>query len=138
MILEIKKELKVLLVDDDPAMLESVKENMNLRCDFVFDCARSAYDATEMLCQKDYDAIICDVQMPELDGFEFLKTLRDSGNDIPFIVFTVTDNKETALKAYQLGANGFVGKFGRPEVVFPTLIKHIEQATPQKRLKIVL
>jgi CheY-like chemotaxis protein len=130
--------MKVLLVDDDPAMLESVKDNLAVRCDYTFDCAKSAYEATEMICQKDYDAIICDIQMPELDGFEFLVTLRKSGNNIPFIVFTVTDNPETAMKAYQLGANGFVGKFGKPEIVFPTLIKHIEQATLHKPLKTML
>jgi DNA-binding NarL/FixJ family response regulator len=70
--------------------------------------------------------------MPGLDGFQFLKQLREKGNNIPFVVFTVTDNKETALKAYRLGANGFVGKFGKPDLVFSTLIKFITNAVNNK------
>ncbi len=62
------------------------------------------------------------------DGLEFLKALRESGNNVPFIVFTVTEDKETALKAFNLGANGFVGKSGDPEVVFSTLKRCIDES----------
>lgn len=78
--------------------------------------------------QKEPDVIVCDIQMPAKNGFEFLKTLRNDNNNIPFIVFTVTDDKETALKAFTLGATGFVGKYGDPETVFATLQRCIEKA----------
>ena len=73
--------------------------------------------------------------MPTTDGFEFLKSLRDSGNDVPFIVFTVTEDKETALKAFRLGANGFVGKYGKPQVIFSTLMKRINDVINNSREK---
>ena len=87
------------------------------------------------MLQKEYDAIVCDIQMPMTNGFEFLRTLRDNGNNIPFIVFTVTEDKETALKAFRLGANGFVGKFGNPQTVFSTLIKCINEVVNNSREK---
>ncbi len=74
------------------------------------------------------DAIVCDIQMPITDGFEFLKTLRENGNNVPFIVFTVTEDKQKALKAFNLGANGFVGKSGDPETVFFTLQRCITKS----------
>ena len=123
-----KNELHVLLVDDDSDLLKSVKKGLTLKSNYCFDLALSADAASEKMSQKEYAAIVCDIQMPTMDGFEFLKKLRNKGNDIPFIVFTVTDDKETALKAFRLGANGFVGKYGNPEVVFSTLIKSIEDA----------
>ncbi|MGD9130490.1 MAG: response regulator [Candidatus Bathyarchaeota archaeon] len=121
-------QIQVLLVDDDSELLSSVKNGLNLECNFDFDLAFSAESAVEKMIQKEYDAIVCDIQMPMTNGFEFLKTLRDNGSDIPFIVFTVTEDKETALEAFRLGANGFVGKYGKPEVVFSTLIKCINDA----------
>jgi DNA-binding NarL/FixJ family response regulator len=67
--------------------------------------------------------------MPVIDGLQFLKTLREQNNNIPFIVFTITQDKEKALRAFNLGANGFVGKSGDPEIVFSTLRRCIDKAT---------
>lgn len=128
-------QLQVLLVDDDSELLTSVKKCLNLECNFNVDLAFSADAAVEKMIQKDYAAIICDIQMPMTNGFEFLKKLRDNGNTIPFIVFTVTEDKETALKAFRLGANGFVGKYGKPQAVFSTLIKCINEAITNSREK---
>lgn len=125
----------VLLVDDDSQLLSSAKKCLNLECDYAVDVAFSVDAAVEKMVQKEYDAIICDIQMPMTNGFEFLKTRRDNGNNIPFIVFTVTEDRETALKAFRLGANGFVGKFGKPPVVFSTLIKCINDAINNSREK---
>ena len=118
----------VLLVDDDSALLESVKKGLDLKSKYSFDLAFSAEEASEQMSQKNYVAIVCDIQMPVMDGFEFLRSLREKGNDIPFIVFTVTDDKATALRAFRFGANGFVGKYGKPEVVLSTLVKCIDDA----------
>ena len=122
----------VLLVDDDSALLESVKKGLDLKGNYAFDLAFSAEEALEKMSQNDYVAIVCDIQMPVIDGFEFLKSLREDGNDVPFIVFTVTDDKATALKAFRFGANGFVGKYGKPEVVLSTLVKCIEDAVSNR------
>ena len=130
-------QIRVLLVDDDSELLETAKKCLNLQCNYDVELASSADEAFEKMIQKEYDAIVCDIQMPVTDGFEFLKALRDSGNTIPFIVFTVTEDKETALKAFNLGANGFVGKYGNPEVVFSTLKRCIDEAVnnPRKKLQ---
>jgi CheY-like chemotaxis protein len=131
--LNMEKQIHILLVDDDSELLESAKEILNLRCNYDVDLASSADVASEKMIQKEYDVIVCDILMPVMDGFEFLKALRESGNKVPFIVFTVTEDKETALKAFRLGANGFVGKYGNPEVVFSTLIKCISEAVNNSR-----
>jgi len=126
-------QIRVLFVDDDSQLLETAKKCLNLQCNYAIELASSADDAFEKMIQKEYDVIICDIQMPVTDGFEFLKALRNSGNTIPFIVFTVTEDKETALKAFNLGANGFVGKYGKPKVVFSTLKRCIDEAVNNPR-----
>jgi two-component system response regulator AtoC len=113
-----KEQIDVLFVDDDKEFLKSAKQCLKLQGNFNVETALSVDEALEKMRQK----------KPLADGFEFLKTLRDSEYDVPFIVFTVTEDKETALKAFKLGANAFVGKSGDPEAVFSTLQKCVEKS----------
>jgi DNA-binding NtrC family response regulator len=123
-----KEQIKILFVDDDEEFLKGAKQCLNLQGNFGIESASSVDEALEKMKKKKPDAIICDIQMPITDGFEFLKALRESDNKVPFIVFTVTEDKETALKAFKLGANAFVGKSGDPEAVFSTLQRCIKKS----------
>ena len=123
-----REPIKVLFVDDDEEFLKSAKQCLKLQGNFDIESAFSVDEAMEKMKKKKPDAIVCDIRMPVTDGFEFLKALRDSEYNVPFIVFTVAEDKETALRAFNLGANGFVGKSGDPEVVFSTLQRCIEKS----------
>lgn len=123
-----REPIKVLFVDDDEEFLKSAKQCLKLHGNFDIESAFSVDEAMEKMKKKKPDAIVCDIQMPLTDGFEFLKALRESEYNVPFIVFTVAEDKETALRAFNLGANGFVGKSGDPEVVFSTLQRCIEKS----------
>ena len=121
-----KERIKVLFVDDDIELLKTAKQCLNLQGNYDITSASSVDEAIEKMTKKQPDAIICDINMPGTSGFEFLKALRETGNKVPFIVFTVTEDKEKALEAFNLGANGFVGKSGNPEIVFSTLKRCLE------------
>jgi len=116
-----KEQTKVLLVDNDVEFLKSAKQCLKLQGNFDIELASSVNEALKKMTKKEIDVIVSDIQMPMKDGLEFLKTLRENGNNVPFIVFTVTEDKQIALKAFNLGANGFVGKSGDPETIFSTL-----------------
>jgi len=113
--------IQILLIDDEVELTKSVKECMKPFGNFDIECVNSAEKASEKINCKEYDVIVCDIDMPSKDGLTFLMDLRKSGNQIPFIVFTVSEDKESAIHAFKVGANGFVGKFGKPELVFSTL-----------------
>ena len=123
-----KEQTKVLLVDDNVEFLKSAKQCLNMQGNFDIESASSVNEALEKMTKNNPDAIVCDIQMPMTDGLEFLRTLRENGNNVPFIVFTVTEDKQKALKAFNLGANGFVGKSGDPKTVFSTLQRCIEKS----------
>ena len=131
-------QTRVLLVDNDSQLLKSAKECLNLHGKYDIKFAPSAETAFEKISNSEYDMIICDIRIPVTNGLEFLKELRASGNTIPFIVFTVAEDKQTALRAFTLGANAFVGKYGDPEVVFSTLERCIDTDinNQQKKCKI--
>ena len=123
-----KESINVLFVDDDADLVKSAKQCLRLHGNYNIESAFSVDDALEKIKQNQTDVIICDLKMPTKGGFEFLQTLRKNNNSIPFIVFTVTEDKEKALKAFTLGANGFVGKNGKPETVFSTLQRCIDKS----------
>ena len=121
--------INVLMVDNDAKFLASAKECLNLQGGLNVTTAQSSKPALEMMKKKTPDVIVCALHMQDTTGFEFLKTLRNDGNEIPFIVFTIDDDKEVALEAFRQGANGFIGKYGAPSVVYSQLKEHIDKVT---------
>lgn len=122
------EQARVLLVDDNIDFLKSAKECLKLHGNYQIETASSVDEALEKTKTNRPDAIICDLQMPVKDGLDFLKTLRNDDDNIPFILFTVVEDKDKAVSAFRWGANGFVRKSGDPEVVFSTLQKCIDKA----------
>ncbi|MEI7433588.1 MAG: response regulator [Methanomicrobiales archaeon] len=86
--------ISVLYVDDEPGLLEIGKLFLEQSGQFQVDTTISATDALTMIPSKVYDAIISDYQMPGMDGIELLKTVRSSGNTIPFILSTGYSSEE--------------------------------------------
>jgi DNA-binding NtrC family response regulator len=125
----------VLCVDDEAEFLESAKQLLELETSFQVDLACSVEDALEKMKSKVFDAVVSDYQMPGKSGLDFLKELRDSGNDVPFILFTGKGREEVAVKALNLGAARYFNKFGNPETVYCELVHGIRQAVAQRKVE---
>ena len=100
----------VLYVDDEPALLDITQLYLQRLGDFKVDIADSALLALEKLKIYQYNAIISDYQMPQMNGIEFLKEVRCSGNNVPFIIFTGRGSEEIADEAFKSGANYYLQK----------------------------
>jgi len=118
----------ILYVDDESALLELGKLFLEQSGQFSVDTIISAPDALSLLNSKTYDAIISDYQMPEMDGIAFLKRVRGSGNNIPFILFTGRGREEIVIQALNEGANFYLQKGGDPIAQFTELIHKIQIA----------
>jgi PAS domain S-box-containing protein len=128
-----KMPIRVLHLDSDPGFLKVAKLCLELQGPFKVDTASSIEDAIEKMKKKSYDVIISDYVMPEKSGLEFLKELRDSGNKIPFIMFTGKGREEVVIKALNLGADQYVDKTGDPETVYCQLAHSIRTAVEGKK-----
>ena len=74
----------VLVVDDDPALLQGLPETLRLRMSGVtVDTADSAATALDRIAARDYDAIVTDIRMPGMDGLALLAEIRTRRPDTP-------------------------------------------------------
>src|SRR5436853_576025 len=78
------RQPRVLIVDDDPALLQALPEALRLRMAGVtVDTADSAAAALDRIAARDYDAIVTDIKMPGMDGFALLAEARGRQPDTP-------------------------------------------------------
>ncbi|HMA34494.1 MAG TPA: hybrid sensor histidine kinase/response regulator [Chloroflexia bacterium] len=102
---------RVLVVDDDPFMLHAIPKMLAAYMeDLAVDTAQGAAAALAQASQTDYDAIISDIKMPEMDGLELLVQLRAQAPDTPMLLMTAYDEPETAIQALRGGAYDFIHK----------------------------
>ncbi len=123
---------RILYVDDEPGLLQIGKLFLERSGQFIVDIITSASDAFKLLNSGNYDAIISDYQMPDMNGIEFLKKVRTSGNTIPFILFTGRGREEIVIEAINNGANFYLQKGGDPRSQFAELEHKIRQAVQQR------
>ena len=125
--------IRVLYVDDEPALLEIGKLFLEREGTFVIDTLISVSDALMRLNTERYDAILSDYQMPEMDGITFLKQLRASGNKTPFVIFTGRGREEVVIEALNNGADFYIQKGGDVKAQFAELSNKICYAVSRKQ-----
>jgi len=98
----------ILVVDDEPRMTRFIRMNLELEGYHVIE-ARDGIQALDKVRTELPDLVILDVMMPELDGFETLRMLREISN-VPVIMLTVRDEEEDKVRGLELGADDYVTK----------------------------
>ncbi|MBN1763608.1 MAG: PAS domain S-box protein [Methanomicrobia archaeon] len=126
--------IKILHVDDEPDVLISTKRFLERRnANFSIDGATSVEEGIELLNSVDYDVVLSDYKMPGMDGLEFLDYLRQSGNTVPFIMFTGKGREEVAMEALNKGANHYLQKGGEIKSLYGTLAHVIKEVVEKNR-----
>jgi DNA-binding NtrC family response regulator len=100
---------KVLLVDDEEDFLEAVAERMRAR-GIEVSTTTSARDALEMIEEKTFDAIVMDLMMPELEGTEALRAIKNKKRELQVILLTGYVTLEQVLQAMRVGAMDIMEK----------------------------
>src|SRR5688572_13433031 len=103
--------LRVLIVDDDPALLQALPETLRLRMGgVVVETANSAPAALDRIMAEDYDAIVTDIKMPGMDGLELLAEIRARRPGTPTLIITGHGENELVVRALRGGACDFIQK----------------------------
>ena len=101
--------IKILLVEDDINLNGLVKTILERNGYNVFG-AFNAKEALKSMSNSSYDLIISDIMMPQIDGFEFAKTIRESDKNIPILFITAKDEFEDKLKSFSIGVDDYMVK----------------------------
>ncbi len=132
--------MRVLLVDDEPDYLKQLSLLLEKENDKInIDTAESPVSGLEKVGEDNYDAVVSDYHMPEMDGLDFLVALRDGEHDLPFVLLTGKGREEVAMEALNLGADRYVRKGMEPKfqarVLAETLLSEVEERNYEKKLQ---
>lgn len=119
---------RVLYIDDESALLTLTQIYLKEEAGLDVEISSSPEEGLAMLKASRFDAIISDYDMPDMDGIEFLKMVREYDSSIPFIVFTGKGREEVAIEALNNGADFYLQKGGDPRTLFTELahaIRHL-------------
>lgn len=112
----------ILLIDDHPLLRKGVKQLIELDDELqVIAEASNAIDGIKAAKECEPDLILLDLNMPNINGIEALKMLRDEEVSSRIIVFTVSDNEEDVVAALKAGADGYLLKDMEPEELLASL-----------------
>jgi len=129
-----REKVKILLVDDNPDNLVSIEAALDsLNEELV--SARSGTEALRYLLESDFAAILLDVKMPDMDGFETAELIRSRkrSQHTPILFLTAYRNEEHLFRGYDLGAVDFLFKPIVPEILRSKVAVFVELSRSAQR-----
>ncbi len=115
--------MKVLVVDDHPLILEALKQVLrDLDPDIEIIEARDGRQALDQAqLHPDLSLILLDLTLPYMHGFDLIGELRTTSPELPVVVLSATEDRDTVLRAINDGAMGFIPKSSKTEVLIAAL-----------------
>lgn len=103
------KKGNLLLVDDEEHILQPLVYILGEYADELF-TASNGQDALDLIEKNEIHCIVCDINMPVLNGVDVIKQVRDKNNEVPFIFYTAHGSEELMMEAAKYGAFDFLDK----------------------------
>lgn len=100
---------KILIIDDEKSIRNTLKEILEYE-GYLVDEAGDGQSGLEKLENNEYEAVLCDIKMPKMDGIEVLTKVREQDDDTPFIMISGHATIDTAVEATKKGAYDFISK----------------------------
>ncbi|KXA96886.1 hypothetical protein AKJ38_02405 [candidate division MSBL1 archaeon SCGC-AAA259I14] len=132
-----RNEINILFVDDETDFCEQAEIFLERKDDRLnVDTSTSAKDALEAHRNNNYDAIISDYKMPDMNGIELLEALREEDEETFFLILTGKGDEEVAMEALNLGADRYLRKTGEePKMLFDSLVRTVVSEIERYHLK---
>ena len=109
--------LRVLIVDDEPPILRFLRASLQSQ-GYIVSTAANARTALDMVRRHTADLVVLDLGLPDMDGLDVVRQIRDGGETLPIIILSSRDNESAKVKALDLGADDYVTKpFGIDELL---------------------
>ena len=120
-----RKDVRILVVDDEAMMADSLKQNL-VEEGYTVDTALTGAEAIELFDRGGHHVAICDVQLPDMDGLEVLRHIKDAQPATEVIVMTGFGTVQRAIEATKAGAFWFLEKPFEFEVLLPLIERAVQ------------
>jgi DNA-binding response OmpR family regulator len=101
--------IKILIVEDEISMRQGLKDNLEFE-GYSVEEAGDGKQALEMMAGNEYDLVLLDVMLPEVQGFDVCRQVRASGNRVPIIMLTAKGEEIDKVLGLELGADDYITK----------------------------
>ena len=101
--------MRILLIEDDVAIARSLKEGLEDEA-YAVDVAHDGDEGYRTATADDYDAIILDIMLPSMNGYEVCQSLRQDGKRTPILMLTARDAERDIVKGLDTGADDYLAK----------------------------
>jgi PAS domain S-box-containing protein len=125
----------VLYVDDEMGFLDINKLLLEKTGEFSVDTAQSALEALEKIHTTNYDAVVSDYDMPDMDGIALLKQVRSDYGNLPYLLFTGKGREDVVIAAVDSGADYYIQKGTDINAMIAELGHKIKRAIDRRRMK---
>ena len=102
--------MRVLIVEDERRLAENIARSLRETAGYAVDVAFDGEDGLYMAQTNPYDLLLLDLMLPKVDGLSLLKQLRGEGGEVPVLVLTARDEKESVVALLNAGADDYVAK----------------------------
>src|ERR1039457_3197448 len=102
--------MRVLIVEDERRLAENIARSLRESAGYAVDVALDGEDGLYMAQSNPYDLLLLDLMLPRIDGLTLLKRLRAGGAEVPVLVLTARDEKESVIALLNPGADDYVAK----------------------------
>ncbi len=99
----------ILLLEDDELFCETLKDFLEEE-GFLVESVRDGKSALDRVYEKSFDILLLDVKVPQINGFDFLKLLRDSGDETPAVFITSLTSIKDLSKGFLVGGDDYLKK----------------------------
>ncbi|HEV2581912.1 MAG TPA: response regulator transcription factor [Ktedonobacteraceae bacterium] len=134
-----QRDMTILVVDDEARLRDVVSMNLEMEHYAVLEAA-NGLEALEQLRDGLPDLVVLDVQMPEMDGFETLRHIREVST-VPVIMLTVLQTEQDKIRGLDLGADDYLAKPFSPRELLSrirALLRRSHMPTPARKTEIVV
>jgi two-component system OmpR family response regulator len=101
--------MRILIVEDDAVLADAIGGELR-KARYAVDCLASGAAADSALLSQEYDAVILDLGLPDMDGFEVLRRLRGRKKRVPVLILTARDAVDDRVRGLDLGADDYLIK----------------------------
>lgn len=123
--------MKILVVEDEPTLNKIIAKRLKIEA-YSVDSAFNGKEALEYISAADYDLLIVDIMMPEMDGLTLVKTIREQGSRVPVLFLTALDSTQDKVTGLDTGADDYLVKPFEFDELLARIRSLLRRSNPQQ------